>query len=158
MEPRGQVIKAMALIRRPRDGALLVSAETNPDGSPFHRPLGGHVEFGEYALDTVRREFQEEIGQALTDVRLAGVLENIFQWGGATQHEVVFIFTAGFADAAAYQIAEQTILDLRDITRVIWRAADAAGPPLYPTGVAALAARTGIRSRTLRPASGQAPG
>jgi ADP-ribose pyrophosphatase YjhB (NUDIX family) len=48
----------------------------------FHRPLGGHVEFGEYARDTVHRELQEEIGQALTAVQLAGVLENIFQWGG----------------------------------------------------------------------------
>ena len=55
MEPRGQVVKAMAMIRRPRDGALLVSEEANPSGELFHRPLGGHVEFGEYALDTVHR-------------------------------------------------------------------------------------------------------
>jgi ADP-ribose pyrophosphatase YjhB (NUDIX family) len=72
VEPRGQVVKAMVLIRRPRDGALLVSEEANPSAEPFHRPLGGHVEFGEYALDTVHREFREEIGQALTGVRLAG--------------------------------------------------------------------------------------
>ena len=89
------------MIRRPRDGALLVSEEANPSGELFHRPLGGHVEFGEYALDTVHREFGEEIGEALTGVRLAGVLENIFQWGGAAQHEIVFVFTAAFADEAA---------------------------------------------------------
>jgi len=68
----------MAVVQRPRDGALLVSEETDPAGEVFHRPLGGHVEFGEYARDTVHREFREEIGQALTGVRLAGVLENIF--------------------------------------------------------------------------------
>jgi ADP-ribose pyrophosphatase YjhB (NUDIX family) len=39
-------------------------------------------EFGEYALDTVHRESREEIGQALTRVRLAGVLENIIEWNG----------------------------------------------------------------------------
>jgi ADP-ribose pyrophosphatase YjhB (NUDIX family) len=61
----------MALIRRRRDGALLVAEAANPSGAQFHRPLGGHVEFGEYALETVHREFHEEIGQALTDVRLA---------------------------------------------------------------------------------------
>jgi 8-oxo-dGTP pyrophosphatase MutT (NUDIX family) len=61
-----QVIKAMAVIRRPRDGALLVSESDDP---LFQRPLGGHVEFAEYALDTVHREFGEELGQALTDVR-----------------------------------------------------------------------------------------
>ena len=85
MQPIGQVVKAMVLIRRPRDGALLVSEEANPSGEMFHRPLGGHVEFGEYALDTVHREFQEEIGQALTAVQLAGVLENIFAWSGSTK-------------------------------------------------------------------------
>jgi ADP-ribose pyrophosphatase YjhB (NUDIX family) len=130
----------MALICRPRDGALLVSEEMSPSGELFHRPLGGHVEFGEYALDTVHRELREEIGQALTGVRLASVLENIFQWGGATQHEIVFIFTAAFADNAAYEIAEQTIADDRGRARVIWRLPAAASPPLYPVGVAELTA------------------
>ena len=129
----------MVLIRRPRDGALLVSEEANPSGELFHRPLGGHVEFGEYALDTVRREFREEIGQALTGVLLAGVLENIFRWGGATKHEIVFVFTAAFADEAAYEIGEQAILDTPHPTRVIWRPLEAASPPLYPEGVADLA-------------------
>jgi ADP-ribose pyrophosphatase YjhB (NUDIX family) len=143
VESRGQVVKAMVVIRRPRDGALLVSEEANPSGELFHRPLGGHVEFGEYALDTVHREFREEIGQALTGVWLAGVLENIFQWGGATQHEIVFIFTAAFADEAAYQIPEQAIADDHGRARVIWRLPEAASPPLYPAGVADLAAQGG---------------
>jgi ADP-ribose pyrophosphatase YjhB (NUDIX family) len=129
----------MVLIRRPRDGALLVSEESNPSGEQFHRPLGGHVEFGEPALDTVHREFREEIGQALTRVRLAGVLENIFLWGSATKHEIVFVFTAAFADEAAYEIGEQAILDTSERTRVIWRPPRAARPPLYPEGVADLA-------------------
>jgi ADP-ribose pyrophosphatase YjhB (NUDIX family) len=140
---KGQVVKAMVVIRRPHDGALLVSEEANPSGELFHRPLGGHVEFGEYALDTVHRELQEEIGQALTGVRLAGVLENIFQWGGATQHEIVFIFTAAFADEAAYQIPEQAIADDHGRARVIWRMPEAASPPLYPVGVADMAAQGG---------------
>lgn len=63
---KGQVVKAMAIIQRPRDGALLVSEDVDPSGALFHRPLGGHVEFGEYAVDTVQREFLEEIGQVLT--------------------------------------------------------------------------------------------
>jgi ADP-ribose pyrophosphatase YjhB (NUDIX family) len=143
VESKGQVVKAMAVIRRPHDGALLVSEETDPSGELFHRPLGGHVEFGEHALDTVHREFQEEIGQALTGVQLAGVLENIFQWGGATQHEIVFIFTAAFADEAAYEIPEQGIADDRGRARVIWRMLGTASPPLYPVGVADLAAQGG---------------
>jgi ADP-ribose pyrophosphatase YjhB (NUDIX family) len=129
-----QIIKAMAVVRRPRDGALLVSESEDP---LFQRPLGGHVEFGEYAIDTVRREFGEEIGQELADVRLLGVLENIFGWRGGTEHEVVFIFTAALAAASAYEIEEQRILDNPD-RRVRWRPADAVSPPLYPAGLTEL--------------------
>jgi ADP-ribose pyrophosphatase YjhB (NUDIX family) len=142
MTSRGQTVKAMALIRRPRDGGLLVSEESNPDGEVFHRPLGGHVEFGEYAADTLHREFDEEIGQQITDVRLAGVLENIFSWGGATEHEIVFVFTADFADPAAYEVPEQPIRDARNPAKVIWRSPAADSPPFYPEGVAALARAT----------------
>src|SRR5215469_1724639 len=119
----------MALIRRPRDGALLVSEYTDPALAPIHRPLGGHVEFGEYALDTVHREFLEEIGQNLTEVRLLGV------------HEIVFMFAGALADPAAYEIPEQYILDeVESPTRVIWRPPGAAGPPLYPAGAELLLA------------------
>jgi ADP-ribose pyrophosphatase YjhB (NUDIX family) len=132
----------MAVIQRPRDGALLVSEHADP--APFHRPLGGHVEFGEYARDTLHRELQEEIGQALADVRLLGVLENIFPWAGGRQHEIVFLYAARFADAAAYEIEEQGIRDeASGRTRVIWRPAGAVGPPLYPEGAAGLIAPPG---------------
>ena len=137
---RGQVVKAMAVIQRPRDGALLVSEDVDPALAPFHRPLGGHVEFAEYAEHTVRRELLEEIGQTLSDVRLLGVLENMFDWEGSRAHEIVFVFAAAFQDESAYEIAEQRILDhpADDGTRVRWRDAGAVSPPLYPTGVADL--------------------
>jgi len=133
-----QIIKAMAVIRRPRDGALLVSEA--PDGS-FQRPLGGHVEFGEYAVDTIHREFGEEIGQRLTGVRLLGVLENIFSWHGGTEHEVVFIYSAALADQAAYEIEDQVIADdTEPKSRVLWRPPGAVSPPLYPAGLTELIA------------------
>jgi ADP-ribose pyrophosphatase YjhB (NUDIX family) len=133
-----QIIKAMAVIRRARDEALLVSESADP---LFQRPLGGHVEFGEYAVNTIHREFLEEIGQELTDVRLLGVLENIFPWRDGTEHEVVFIFAAAFADEAAYEIEEQLIRDdTEPKDRVIWRPPDAVSPPLYPAGLTELIA------------------
>jgi ADP-ribose pyrophosphatase YjhB (NUDIX family) len=130
----------MAVIRRPRDGALLVSEHADPARSPFHRPLGGHVELGEYAEHALRRELLEEIGQSLSDVQLLGVLENMFQWEGSLAHEIVFVFSASFQDDSAYEIAEQRILDHADNdgTRVRWRDADSVSPPLYPDGVADL--------------------
>ncbi|MDQ2812295.1 MAG: NUDIX domain-containing protein [Actinomycetota bacterium] len=140
MNAKLQIIKAMAVIRRPRDGALLVS---QPADDSFARPLGGHVEFGEYAADTLHREFGEEISQQLTGVRLLGVLENIFPWQGGTEHEVVFIFSAAFADEAAYEIEEQVIADdTEPKSRVLWRAPGTVSPPLYPAGVTELIAGT----------------
>ena len=73
----------MVLIQRPRDDALLVSecwclSKRTHAGQLLHGRLGGHVEVREYALDTIHREFQEEVEQALTTVQLAGVLETIF--------------------------------------------------------------------------------
>ncbi len=136
-----QIIKAMAVIRRPQDGALLVSEHVDSRDPPFQRPLGGHVEFGEYAVDTIHREFLEEIGQVVTDVRRLGVLENIFPWRDGTEHEVVFIFAATFADEAAYEIEEQLIRDdTEPKDRVTWRPADAVSPPLYPAGLTELIA------------------
>ena len=138
MNSKRQIIKAMAVIRRARDGALLVSESADP---LFQRPLGGHVEFGEYAVDTIHREFLEEIGQELTDVRRLGVLENIFPWRDGTEHEVVFIFAAAFADETAYGIEAQLIRDdTEPKDRVIWRPADAVSPPLYPAGLTELIA------------------
>jgi hypothetical protein len=40
VDSKRQIIKAMAVIRRRRDGALLVSESDDP---LFQRPLGGHV-------------------------------------------------------------------------------------------------------------------
>jgi ADP-ribose pyrophosphatase YjhB (NUDIX family) len=132
-----QIVKAMAVVERPRDGALLVSEHTGDRA--FHRPLGGHVEFGEHALAAIHREFREETGQRLCDVRLLGVLENIFDWRGEMQHEIVFLFRASFVDPAAYEVIEQVILDEPDGgNRVIWRPRGATSPPLYPAGVADL--------------------
>ncbi len=38
----------------------------------FYRPLGGSIEFGERGEEAVRREFQEEIGTGLDDIRYLG--------------------------------------------------------------------------------------
>jgi ADP-ribose pyrophosphatase YjhB (NUDIX family) len=141
---RGQTVRAVVVIRRSADGALLVSEQAGRREPIYHRLLGGHVEFGEYALTAIHRELAEEIGQQLTGVRLLGVLENIFDWPGAPSHQVVFVFAADFAAPAAYQITEQRILDdPGGRARVIWRPADAVTPPLYPAGLLQLLEESG---------------
>lgn len=123
----------MVVIRRRRDSALLVASAVGDD---FERLLGGHVEFGELAIETARREMREELGQELRDVRLLGVLENRFELDGLAGHEIVFVFEAAFAEDGAYEIEQQGILDdPTGLVRVYWRTPDDGPRRVVPDGV-----------------------
>lgn len=94
-------VKVFCVLRRGEQ--LLLSFAIDPDtGVRYGRLLGGGIEPGERAVDAVRREFQEEIGAELTNVRRLGVVENIFNWQGQLHHEVIFVLAADFADRAFY--------------------------------------------------------
>jgi ADP-ribose pyrophosphatase YjhB (NUDIX family) len=83
---------------------ILVSDGIDPEtGSAYCRPLGGSIEFGERAQDAVVREIREELGVEIREVRLLGVLENLFTLDGQQGHEVVFVFDARFVDEPLYQ-------------------------------------------------------
>ena len=94
-------VKVVCVLRR--GPQLLLSFAIDPDtGARYGRLLGGGIEPGERSEDAVRREFQEEISAELTNLRRLGVVENIFTWRGQLHHEVIFVFTADFADRAFY--------------------------------------------------------
>ncbi len=104
----------------------------------FFRPPGGTIEYGEHSLDAARRELQEEIDAEVTNLRLLGCVENIFQHEGGTGHEIVFIYRGDFADPAFYQ--HETIdgqeADGQDFV-ACWLPLAAFTPeqPLYPTAL-----------------------
>ena len=133
-------VKAIAVIRRPSDGALLVGETSDPaTGVVFHRGVGGHVEFGERAADTITRELMEELGEVVRVGRLLGVLENLFEFDGQPGHEIVFLYETEFADASAYKRDRFDFMDRLDapvtLPAVFWRTAVAGEPPLYPAGI-----------------------
>lgn len=90
-----------------RDGhRILVSDGVDPGtGSPYCRPLGGGIEFGERAQDAIVRETREELGAEIREIRLLGVLENLFTLDGQEGHEIVFVFDARFVDESLYALA-----------------------------------------------------
>lgn len=97
-------VVALAIVRRPETGELLVFEGRDPSRDlVYHRPLGGEVEFGETAFEAVVRELEEEIGVAVTPRRLLGACESIFVEGGAAKHEIVLLVECGLADAALYE-------------------------------------------------------
>ena len=76
---------------------LLAARYPHADGA-FYRPLGGGIEFGERAVDAVRREFLEELGREIEVVEQLGVAENIFELDGEPGHQVMFEFITGWPD------------------------------------------------------------
>ena len=107
-------------------------------GETFYRPLGGGIDFGETADVAVRRELREELDVELLDVRLLGVLENLFHAFGRDGHEIVFVYDCRLADRSVYE--RDTVGEILDDagTKVMWRPLSSfhKGSPLYPAGLA----------------------
>ncbi len=93
--------------------------------SPYYRPLGGGIELGETSEAALIREIREEINQAITDLRLLGVLENIFTVEQHMGHEIVFVYDGRFCDEQIYDLASLTIQeDSGETLRALWRDLD----------------------------------
>ena len=100
MSPRRRIRPlAVAAVRRD-DGAVLVQRGFDPTrGLSFHRLIGGGIDFGESAADAVAREFEEELGARLSEVRLLGWVESRFVFDGRAGHEIVAVHTARITEA-----------------------------------------------------------
>jgi len=104
----------------------------------FYRPLGGTIEFGEYSIETVRRELMEEIRAEVYDLRCLGTLENIFTFNGENGHEIVFVYDGKLIDKALY---EKEIIhgdEFGEPFKAVWIDLNEVvldSPLLYPTGL-----------------------
>ena len=114
----------------------------------FLRPLGGSVEFGETAVEAIRREMREELHAEISNPVQLGVLESIFTCRGEQGHEVVAVFDAKLVDRTLYDMERVPLFE------EVWgseaRGIDLTEPlevPLYPEGLAALLGAAALQSR-----------
>ena len=130
-------VVAIGVVRRGAD--ILVFEGRDPEsGGVFYRPLGGGVEEGEHSREALARELAEEIGAALTNLRLISVMENRFSYAGKPRHEIVFVYECAFADRALYERERFEVSD--EACVAVWRPLASFSPdaPLVPAGLSAL--------------------
>jgi 8-oxo-dGTP pyrophosphatase MutT (NUDIX family) len=96
-------IRVVALCVFHRSGQILVNESFDSHKrASFYRPLGGGIEFGETSAEAIKREISEELGAAITNLKLLGAIENIFSFEGKQGHEFIQIFDAEFLDPELY--------------------------------------------------------
>ena len=130
-----RAIRAIALGLPVRDGHVLVNDDIDKvKNQPFHRAIGGGIEFGEASEAALRREFKEELGVELDRADLLRVTENIFEYEGEYGHEIAFIYAVQSEGIDAIPLsAELSILDQPDLT-IRWVPFEDEWP-LYPEGI-----------------------
>lgn len=136
---REEKIRPIAICICLHAGRILVAeGHDSKKGQKFYRPLGGTIEFGERGEETVRREFREEIGAELTEVRYLGMLENIFTYEGWRGHEVVLVYDGKLSDDLLYQKDVIQGDELGTPFKAVWKRLEEFGPdqpPVYPDGL-----------------------
>lgn len=132
-------LRAIAICLFTRNDKILVAQyEDRVKQEKFFRPIGGGIEFGEYAAQTIARETHEELGVSVRDVRYLFTLENIFEYQGEPGHEIVLVCDGAFADEALYARAILYGRDTHDEFEAYWRSLNEIRSdtrPLYPSGL-----------------------
>jgi 8-oxo-dGTP pyrophosphatase MutT (NUDIX family) len=138
MDP--QRIRPLALCVFRHAGRILAFEGYDPlKRQHFYRPLGGGIEFGEYAAQAITREIREELRAEVANVRYLGTLENIFTFDGKPGHEIVMIFDGEFVDPSFYDVPSiDGAEDNGAPFHAAWHPLEdyrSGNPPLYPDGL-----------------------
>ena len=137
---------ALCVFRR-GDKIFVAEGHDNKRNLTFYRPIGGGIEFGEHAIDTIKREVLEEINAEVTNLVYLGTLENIFVYDGSPGHEICLIFDGAFVDDFR-NIDDYTVVGSDDGDTLYtgsWKSLDffrEGHAPLYPNGLLELLDKT----------------
>ncbi len=94
--------KSVCIFRN--DGKVLLAESFDPaKNEKYLSPVGGGIDFGERSADAAIREVKEELGANANNLKLLGVIENLFNFNNQEGHDIVFIYEAEFKDHNIYQ-------------------------------------------------------
>lgn len=85
------------------DRLLIFEGYDNERQTPYYRPLGGEIEFGEKGEEALVREFREEIGQDISEIKYLATVENHYTLDTIQGHEIVRIYSARLLNQRAYR-------------------------------------------------------
>lgn len=115
-------IRPLAVCIIKHEGKLLAGiGRDSVKKETFYRLMGGGIEFGEKGEEALRREFQEELGTDLENIKFVTVLENIFIYEGKKGHEIVMVFKGDLVNKDLYNKQDIPILDSKEGGVASWQ-------------------------------------
>jgi len=132
-------IRPLAICVFRRGDRILVAEGYDPvKRTTFYRPLGGAIEFGERAEQSLARELREELDAEITQLKYLATLENIFTYNGQRGHEIVLVFDGAFVDRSIYERDLVGHEDDGSTFRAVWKSLGEFGMGqaiLFPEGL-----------------------
>ena len=140
-------IRVIAVAVPRRDEKILLERGSDPTtGLSFLRAIGGGVEFQERSEAAVVREWREELGVTLRNLRHIGVIENTpFTYKAKRRHEIIFVHAADVAERWIYERDELRVIERAGsgatedaVHDLVWtdpRAARHEKIPVFPAGL-----------------------
>ncbi|MBP6925635.1 MAG: NUDIX domain-containing protein [Candidatus Pacebacteria bacterium] len=105
-------IRPNALVIIRKDNYILAEKGVdNNTGKVFYRLLGGGIEFGELAIDALKREIKEELDATMIHEKFLCISQNIFEFNAKQGHEITFLFEGGLYEQALYKKENIRIID-----------------------------------------------
>ena len=86
----------------------------------FYRPIGGTIELGEKSVETLIREFKEELKVEVMIKDYVSCIENIFKIDTNLGHEIIQIYLVEFKDKTLYRKESYEITEGNKITYAKW--------------------------------------
>ncbi|MDD3480839.1 MAG: NUDIX domain-containing protein [Patescibacteria group bacterium] len=116
MNKKDGFVRAKAIGYIINNGTVFLGFSSTPDTkNGFYTAIGGGIEFGETGAEAVIREYEEETELKVVNPEYRGIIENIFDWEGKPNHEIILVYQVDFENKNIYK--EKQVVRYDDFDR-----------------------------------------